>query len=170
MPTRGFDSTVSVANLVALIAVLVPLSTLLVSTRKDRKLRKTQYADQIRSAAAVLTAKLGRWRDLAHGFFEEIQPVINSATLGVPLILQLTTSYVSSTPTWETLPVEQPLPPLGTERYVDHDGARIWYGTVGKGEPVILLHGGMESSLSCGNQVPALIKTNHEVILIDSRV
>jgi hypothetical protein len=62
MPNRGFDFTVSVANLVALL-VLVSLSTLLVSTRKDRKLRKTQYADQIRSAEAVLTAKLGRWRD-----------------------------------------------------------------------------------------------------------
>jgi hypothetical protein len=96
MPTRGFDFTVSVANLVALL-VLVSLNTLLVSTRKDHKFRKTQYADQIRSAAAVLTAKLGRWRDLAHRLFEEIQPVIISAALGVPLILQLTTSYVSST-------------------------------------------------------------------------
>jgi hypothetical protein len=125
MPTRGFDFTVSVVNLLALL-VLVSSSTLLVSTRKDRKLRKTQYADQIRNAAVVLTAKLGRWRDLAHGLFEEIQPVIISATPGVPLILQLTTSYVSSTPTRETLPVEQALPPLATEGYVDHDGARIW--------------------------------------------
>ena len=65
--------------------------------------------------------------------------------------------------------MEQALPPLATEGYVDHDGARIWYGTAGEGEPVMLLHGGMESSLSWGNQVPALIKTNHEVILIDSR-
>jgi pimeloyl-ACP methyl ester carboxylesterase len=31
------------------------------------------------------------------------------------------------------------------------------------------LHGGMESSLSWGNQVPALVKTHHKVILIDSR-
>src|SRR5260370_40419553 len=100
MPTRGFDSTVSVANLVALFAVLVSLSTLLVSTRKDRKLRKTQYADQIRSAAAGLTAKLGRWRDLAHGLFEEIQPVTTSSTLAVALALQPTTRNISSTPTW----------------------------------------------------------------------
>ena len=98
MPTRGFEFTVSVVNLVALFAVLVSLSTLLISTRKDRRLRKTQYADQIRSAAAVLTANLGRWRDLAHGLFEEIQPAITSVTLGVALIVQLTTSNVSSTP------------------------------------------------------------------------
>jgi hypothetical protein len=149
MPTRGFDFTVSVANLMALL-VLVSSSTLVVSIRKDRKLRKSQYADQIRSAAAVLTAKLGRWRDLVHGLFEEIQPVITSATLAVALTLQPTVSNLSSTPTWETLPLEQPLPPLTTEGYVDHDGARIWYGTAGEGEPVILLHGGMESSLSWG--------------------
>jgi hypothetical protein len=93
---------------------------------------------------------------------------VTSATLAVSLILQPTTSNFSSTPTW-TLPVEQPLPPLAKEGYVDHEGARIWYGTAGKGEPVILLHGGMESSLSWGNQVLALVKTHHEVILIDSR-
>src|SRR5258708_13745537 len=94
---------------------------------------------------------------------------VTSTTLAVVLILQPTTRKGSSTPTWETLPVEQPLPPLAKEDYVDHEGARIWYGTAGKGEPVILLHGGMESSLSWGNQVSALIKTHHEVILIDSR-
>src|SRR5258708_20705310 len=94
---------------------------------------------------------------------------VTSATLAVALIVQHTTSNSCSTPTWETLPVERPLPPLAKEGYVDHEGARIWYGTGGKGEPVILLHGGMESSLSWGNQVPALIKTHHEVILIDSR-
>jgi hypothetical protein len=83
MNAVGFDSTVSVANLVALLAILVSLGTLLVSTRKDRKLRKTQYADQIRSAAAVLTAKLERWRDLAQGLFEEIQPAITDADVGL---------------------------------------------------------------------------------------
>jgi pimeloyl-ACP methyl ester carboxylesterase len=96
-------------------------------------------------------------------------PFVTSTTLGVALILQSTTSNISSIPTWETLPAEQPLPPLAKEGYVDHEGARIWYGTAGKGEPVILLHGGMESSLSWGNQVAALITSHHEVILIDSR-
>jgi pimeloyl-ACP methyl ester carboxylesterase len=60
-------------------------------------------------------------------------------------------------------------PLLAKEGYVDHEGARICYGKAGKGEPVILLHGGMESSLSWGNQAPALVKTHREGILIDSR-
>jgi pimeloyl-ACP methyl ester carboxylesterase len=92
-----------------------------------------------------------------------------SALLAIALIWPPIASNVFSTPAWETLPAEQPLSAMGTEGYVDHDRARIWYGTAGKGEPVVLLHGGMESSLSWGNQVPALIKTHHKVILIDSR-
>jgi pimeloyl-ACP methyl ester carboxylesterase len=92
-----------------------------------------------------------------------------SALLAIALIGPPTATNVSSVPPWETLPAEQPLSAVAMEGYVDHDGARIWYGTAGKGEPVVLLHGGMESSLSWGNQVPALIKTHHRVILIDSR-
>jgi pimeloyl-ACP methyl ester carboxylesterase len=92
-----------------------------------------------------------------------------SALLAIALIWPPIASNVFSTPAWETLPAEQPLSAMETEVYVDHDRARTWYGTAGKGEPVVLLHGGMESSLSWGNQVPALIKTHHKVILIDSR-
>ncbi|HMH12151.1 MAG TPA: alpha/beta hydrolase [Edaphobacter sp.] len=92
-----------------------------------------------------------------------------SVLLAIALVWSPTASNVSSAPPWQTLPAEQPLSAMAVEGYVDHDGARIWYGTAGKGEPVVLLHGGMESSLSWGNQVPALIKTHHKVILIDSR-
>jgi pimeloyl-ACP methyl ester carboxylesterase len=92
-----------------------------------------------------------------------------SVLLAIAFILPPTVSNVPSAPTWETLPSEQPLSAMAVEGYVDHDGARIWYGAAGRGEPVVLLHGGMESSLSWGNQVPLLIKTHHKVILIDSR-
>lgn len=81
MPKSGLDLTVSTANLVALLAVLVTLITFVISARKDRHLKRTQYADQIRSAAALLTAKLERWRDLAEGLFDEIQPAITQADM-----------------------------------------------------------------------------------------
>lgn len=70
---------------------------------------------------------------------------------------------------WTTLPVEAPLPSLLQAHHVDHEGARIWYGSVGTGRPVILLHGGMASSATWGNQIPALVGSHHRVILIDSR-
>jgi pimeloyl-ACP methyl ester carboxylesterase len=92
-----------------------------------------------------------------------------SVLLSAAMIFPQPAKDASSTPTWETLPAQQALPPMARQGYVDHEGARIWYGIVGKGQPVILLHGGMTSSLSWGNQVPALIKSHHQVILIDSR-
>lgn len=77
-------------------------------------------------------------------------------------------SALASPPAWQTLPAEQPLPKLQEGR-VQHDGASLWYGVVGAGKPVILLHGGRASSASWGNQVPALVSSHHQVILIDSR-
>jgi hypothetical protein len=76
---------------------------------------------------------------------------VTSATLAVALILQPTASNVSSIPTWKTLPLEQPLPRLAKEGYVDREGARVWYGTAGKGEPLILLHGAIFDHECCGD-------------------
>ena len=75
----------------------------------------------------------------------------------------------AATPRHETLPAVPPLPALDQQGHVDHAGARIWYGIVGHGDPVILLHGGRASSLTWGHQVRALAARRHRVILIDSR-
>ena len=72
-------------------------------------------------------------------------------------------------PRYETLPAVPPLPALAEQGYVEHAGARIWYGIVGHGSPVILLHGGRASSLTWGHQMRALVARKHRVILIDSR-
>jgi hypothetical protein len=77
--TIRFDGSINVANVVALLAVLATLITLLNSNGLDRKVKRKQYADQIRNSAASLTAKLERWRDLTESFFEEIQPAITDA-------------------------------------------------------------------------------------------
>jgi pimeloyl-ACP methyl ester carboxylesterase len=62
-----------------------------------------------------------------------------------------------------------PLPASEQQGYVDHDGARIWYATHGRGTPVILLHGGLGHSGNWGYQLPALVEAGHQVVLIDSR-
>jgi pimeloyl-ACP methyl ester carboxylesterase len=84
-------------------------------------------------------------------------------------VLSLSSITASATPVWETIPVAQPLPPQLQQGRVDHDGVSIWYGVVGAGQPVILLHGGRASSLAWGNQIAALVESHHQVILIDSR-
>jgi pimeloyl-ACP methyl ester carboxylesterase len=84
-------------------------------------------------------------------------------------IMALQVTVPAHSKPWNSLPVERPLPPLDLEGHVDRDGARIWYATIGVGAPVILLHGGMACSDAWGNQVPALVRSRHRVILIDTR-
>ncbi len=62
-----------------------------------------------------------------------------------------------------------PLPKPDVQGYIENAGARIWYSTYGSGSPIILLHGGLGHSGNWGYQVPALLKNNYRVILIDSR-
>jgi len=70
---------------------------------------------------------------------------------------------------WLTLPAPAPLPARGASGYAPHDGARIFWRSFGVGAPVILLHGGLANGEYWGNQVPALVRDHHRVILIDSR-
>jgi pimeloyl-ACP methyl ester carboxylesterase len=62
-----------------------------------------------------------------------------------------------------------PLPVTEEQGYIEHDGARIWYAAYGSSQPVILLHGGMGNSGNWGYQVPALVESGYQAIVIDSR-
>lgn len=70
---------------------------------------------------------------------------------------------------WDTVPDPAPLPHELQAHTVEHDGARIWYATLGRGSPVVLLPPGDASSDLWGDQVPALLAAHRRVILIDSR-
>lgn len=62
-----------------------------------------------------------------------------------------------------------PLPSPNQAAYVDHEGARIWYGSYGSGPSVVLLHGGLGHSGNWGHQVSALVKKGYHTVLVDSR-
>lgn len=62
-----------------------------------------------------------------------------------------------------------PLPAPVQSGYAINEGARIWYASVGSGEPVVLLHGGLGNADNWGHQVPALIDAGYRAILVDSR-
>jgi len=72
------------------------------------------------------------------------------------------------TPRWLTLPAPPALPKPASEGTVTVGDAQIYYATYGKGEPVVLLHGGLGSSAHFGFQLPALVE-RFQVITIDSR-
>jgi len=62
-----------------------------------------------------------------------------------------------------------PLPATPHQGLVEHDGARIWFAAYGWGTPVILLHGGLGHSGNWGYQVPDLLSSGYQTIVIDSR-
>jgi pimeloyl-ACP methyl ester carboxylesterase len=72
-------------------------------------------------------------------------------------------------PQWLTLPPTPTLPPALHSGYAPVNGIRIWYATFGKGQSVILLHGGLVNANWWGNQVPVLAR-RYRVIVMDSRV
>ena len=84
-------------------------------------------------------------------------------------VLVAMTSLASAKPQrWQTLKAPPAMPKPTTTGFVDVDGAKIFYQTFGKGEPVVLLHGGMGNGDHWSHQVPPLAEKLH-VIVIDSR-
>jgi pimeloyl-ACP methyl ester carboxylesterase len=71
-------------------------------------------------------------------------------------------------PRWQTLPVPPAMPKADDQGNVDVAGAKIAYAVYGKGDPVVLLHGGLGNSTHFGFQLPALVD-KFQVIAIDSR-
>jgi pimeloyl-ACP methyl ester carboxylesterase len=69
---------------------------------------------------------------------------------------------------WLKLPPTPSLPKPAQSGYAPVNGIRIWYATFGRGEPVLLLHGGLANSNYWGNQVPALARS-YRVVVMDSR-
>jgi pimeloyl-ACP methyl ester carboxylesterase len=71
-------------------------------------------------------------------------------------------------PRWQTLPLPPAMPKADDQGSVEVAGAKIFYTIYGKGDPVVLLHGGLGNSAHFGFQLPALID-RFQVITIDSR-
>jgi pimeloyl-ACP methyl ester carboxylesterase len=87
--------------------------------------------------------------------------------LALVVLIALTANAVAK-PRWQELPLPPAMPAATDHGTVDVDGALIYYARYGKGDPVILLHGGLGNSDHWANQVPALAE-KFQVIAIDSR-
>jgi len=69
---------------------------------------------------------------------------------------------------WLRLPPTPVLPEPETSGIAPVNGVRLWYAEFGKGEPVILVHGGLANSEYWGLQV-AVLAAHYRVIVLDSR-
>jgi pimeloyl-ACP methyl ester carboxylesterase len=71
-------------------------------------------------------------------------------------------------PQWLTLPPTPTLPQAVQSGYAPVNGIQLWYATFGRGEPVVLLHGGLANANYWGDQVRKL-QSRYRVIVMDSR-
>jgi pimeloyl-ACP methyl ester carboxylesterase len=71
-------------------------------------------------------------------------------------------------PQWLTLPPTPTLPKATQSGFAPVNGIKIWYAVFGRGEPVVMLHGGLANSSYWGHQVRAL-QMHYRVIVMDSR-
>jgi pimeloyl-ACP methyl ester carboxylesterase len=71
-------------------------------------------------------------------------------------------------PRWLTLPPTPTLPEAVESGYAPVNGIKLWYAVFGKGDPVVLVHGGLANSNYWGLLVPALV-AQYKVIVLDSR-
>ena len=92
-----------------------------------------------------------------------------TSALVIALIVALMPSETDNA-TWKTLPSPPPLPVADQSGLAPVDDIRMWYAVFNKGggNPVLLIHRGLENGDTWGNQVPALARTR-EVIIADSR-
>jgi pimeloyl-ACP methyl ester carboxylesterase len=86
----------------------------------------------------------------------------------VSLLFILAGTAARAEPQWMTLPPTPSLPSSAQSGYAEINGVKIWYAVFGKGQPVILLHGGLANSNYWGNLAPAL-SGEYQVIVMDSR-
>src|ERR1700761_6016650 len=71
-------------------------------------------------------------------------------------------------PQWLSLPPTPALPQPAQSGLAPVNGIKIWYASFGRGEPVILLHGGLANANYWGLLVRALAP-HYRVIVMDSR-
>jgi len=92
-----------------------------------------------------------------------------TSVLVITLIVALMPSATDSA-VWKTLPSPAALPTADQSGLAPVDDIQMWYAVFnrGGGNPVLLIHGGLENGDTWGNQIALLART-HEVIIADSR-
>ncbi|WP_210338518.1 alpha/beta fold hydrolase [Bradyrhizobium commune] len=84
------------------------------------------------------------------------------------LLVTISITAAHAAPRWLNLPPTPTLPKAAQSGFAPVNGIKIWYAVFGRGEPVILVHGGLANASYWGHQVRAL-QRHYQVIVMDSR-
>ena len=86
----------------------------------------------------------------------------------VAFLVMVSLGAAHAAPRWMNLPPTPTLPRAAQSGFAPVNGIRVWYAMFGRGDPVVLLHGGLANSNYWGHQVRAL-QRHYQVIVMDSR-
>lgn len=84
------------------------------------------------------------------------------------LLVTVSIAAAHAAPQWLSLPPTPTLPKATQTGFAPVNGISIWYAVFGRGQPVILLHGGLANANYWGHQVRAL-QRHYRVIVMESR-
>ncbi|MCP3369811.1 alpha/beta fold hydrolase [Bradyrhizobium cajani] len=88
--------------------------------------------------------------------------------LFIALLVTVSIGAAQAAPQWLNLPPTPTLPKATQSGFAPVNGVRIWYAVFGRGQPVLLLHGGLANANYWGHQVRAL-QRHYQVIVMESR-
>ncbi|MBR1128554.1 alpha/beta fold hydrolase [Bradyrhizobium iriomotense] len=84
------------------------------------------------------------------------------------LLVTVSIANAHAAPRWLNLPPTPTLPKAAQSGLAPVNGIKVWYAVYGRGEPVLLLHGGLANANYWGHQVRAL-QRHYQVIVMESR-
>ena len=88
-------------------------------------------------------------------------------SLFAALLVTISINAAHAAPRWLNLPPTPTLPKAAQSGFAPVNGIKVWYAMFGRGEPVLLLHGGLANANYWGHQVRAL-QRHYQVIVMDS--
>lgn len=88
--------------------------------------------------------------------------------LATIIVFVASTALATAEERWQTLPEPAAMPKPDESGYAPVNGIQMYYAVFGKGDPVLLIHGGLGHADIWASQVATMSKT-HKVIVADSR-
>lgn len=88
--------------------------------------------------------------------------------LFIALLITVSVTTAHAAPQWLSLPPTPTLPKAAQSGFAPVNGIKVWYAVFGRGQPVLLLHGGLANANYWGYQVRAL-QRHYRVVVMESR-